>query len=77
MKIKQLENVEITKHQKSILGGANVKAAIMTIIIDRDTGERISKEIKEIRTVNEDEFYRPLVEILGNGFLKQFKKEVI
>lgn len=54
-----------------------MKVALINTKINRHTGKVIGKEIKEIKTVNEDEFYRPLVEILGNGFLKQFKKEVI
>ncbi len=51
-----------------------MKVAVVSTKLNRHTGEVISREIKEIRTVNEEEFYRPLVEVLGNGFLKQFKK---
>lgn len=52
---------------------------LVTISIDRNTGEVINREIIETQEVDEDEFYRPLVEILGDEFLEQYKnkREVI
>lgn len=52
-----------------------MEVALITAKINRDTGEVIEKEIKEIREVDEDEFYRPLVEVLGDAFLDQYNKE--
>lgn len=51
-----------------------MKVALINTKINRHTGKVIGKEIKEIKTVNEDEFYRPLVEVLGNDFLRKFEK---
>lgn len=48
---------------------------LVTIKINKHTGETISKEIKETKKVDKDEFYRPLVETLGDAFLKHYRKE--
>lgn len=49
--------------------------ALVTISIDRDSGEVIKREIKETKTIDEDEFYKPLVEVLGDAFLEQYKNK--
>lgn len=56
-----------------------MEIALVSVKIDRHTGETINKEVKEVMEVDEDEFYRPLVEILGDEFLEQYKnkREVI
>ncbi len=51
-----------------------MKASLVSKIINRHTGDVIKREIKEVKRVDEDEFYRPLVEVLGNAFLKQYSK---
>lgn len=47
-----------------------MEVALVTVTIDRNTGKTISREVKEVKEVDEDEFYRPLVKILGDEFLK-------
>lgn len=47
-----------------------MEVALITVTVDRNTGKTISREIKEVKEVDEDEFYRPLVEVLGDAFLK-------
>lgn len=51
-----------------------MEVALVTISICRHTGKELSREIKEVREIDEDEFFRPLVEVFGDEFLKQ--KEV-
>lgn len=52
-----------------------MEVALISTKFNRHTGKQISKEIKEVKTVDEDEFYRPLVEVLGDAFLEQFNKK--
>ena len=44
----------------------------------RTTGELLDREISDIREVEGEDFYRPLVEILGEKFIREelMKKEV-
>lgn len=51
-----------------------MKVAHLRTKIDRKTGEVIKQEIIEIEEVDEDKFYRPLVEIYGDRFIKDFKE---
>lgn len=53
---------------------AELRASLVSKTINRHTGEIIKREIKEVKRVDEDEFYRPLVEVLGDAFLKQYNK---
>ena len=46
----------------------------VALITNRHTGEIIERETKKIKKVDEDEFYRPLVEVLGDAFLEQYNK---
>jgi len=47
-----------------------VEVSLLTISICRHTGKELKREIKEVREVDEDEFYRPLVEVFGDAFLE-------
>ena len=51
-----------------------MKVAIKKIKINRKTGEKIKEEILEIKEVDEDEYFRPLVEIYGRDFYKEFQR---
>lgn len=51
-----------------------MEVALVSVKIDRHTGETINKEVKEVMEVDEDKFYRPLVEVLGDAFLEQYNK---
>lgn len=50
-----------------------MEISLVTITVDRHTGETISREVKETKEVDEDQFYRPLVEVLGDEFLKHWR----
>lgn len=47
-----------------------MKAAIVRTTIDRKTGRQISEEIIGYEEIDEDTFYRPLVEIFGRRALQ-------
>lgn len=50
-----------------------MKVGIIRTRIDLKTKNRISEEIIEVKEMDEDEYYGPIVRILGNDFLKRFK----
>lgn len=52
-----------------------MEVALVTITVDRNTGETISREVKEVREVDENQFYRPLIEALGDEFLKYWRSK--
>jgi len=52
-----------------------MEAVIKRITIDRSTGKRLNEEIIGFEEVEEDTFYRPLVEILGNRVLHAIQAE--
>jgi len=47
-----------------------MKVAIVRTTIDRKTGQQISEEVIGYDELDEDAFYRPLVEILGKRVLE-------
>lgn len=57
-----------------------MEVSLVSTIYCRKTGELLNTKIIETKEIDEDEFYRPLVEVLGDAFLEQYnknKKEVI
>ncbi len=52
-------------------GGFKIEVAVVTTSINRKTGKK-KIEVVETKKVNEDEFYEPLVRILGENFLKEW-----
>lgn len=50
-----------------------MKVGIKRVSIDLKTGKKIAEEIIEEKERDEEEYYRPLVRILGDDFLKRFK----
>ncbi|MBU5439460.1 hypothetical protein KQI42_15705 [Tissierella sp. MSJ-40] len=50
-----------------------MEVALVTVTIDRNTGKTINKEVKEVFEVDEDEFYRPLIKVLGDDFIRRWK----
>lgn len=51
-----------------------MKVALVTVSICRHTGKELNREVKETFEVDEDEFFRPLVEVLGDAFLDHHRK---
>ena len=49
-----------------------MKVGIQRVRIDLKTRKKISEEIIEEKEIDEDEYYRPLVKILGDDFLRRF-----
>ena len=49
--------------------------AIIRITIDRKTGQQIEQEIIGYEEIDEDAYYRPLVEMLGDRILTSCKEE--
>ncbi|GMM62761.1 hypothetical protein [Clostridium butyricum] len=47
---------------------------ILRTIYDRKTGEIRSKEIIEVLDMTEDEYYEPLVKIIGDAILNDIAK---
>lgn len=47
-----------------------MEIALVTVTICRHTGKELGREVRESFEVDEDEYYRPLVEVLGNEFIK-------
>ncbi|MCR2045523.1 hypothetical protein [Anaerosalibacter massiliensis] len=54
-----------------------MKLALVSMKIDRFTNKVISREAKEIKEVDEDEYYKPLIEMLGDEFLKHKKESEV
>lgn len=51
-----------------------MKVATKSVTICRKTGKVLKEEILEVFEMDEDEYYRPLVEVFGNAFLKEFNE---
>lgn len=47
---------------------------VLRTVYDRKTGQVKSQEIVEELDMTEDEYYQPLVEIIGNAILKDLAK---
>jgi len=56
-----------------MIGGIKMQIEVLSVTICRHTGKELKREIKEVREVDEDEFYRPLVEVFGDAFLEHCK----
>jgi len=55
-----------------------MRAAVVKATIDRNTGEVLKREVVEHIEVDEDEYYRPLVEIFGEKIIElQRDKEAV
>lgn len=50
---------------------------VLRTVHDRKTGEIRSQEIIEELAMTEDEYYRPLVEIVGNAILKELAEATV
>lgn len=50
-----------------------MEVALVTVSYCRETNKEIKREVKEVQQVDEDKFYRPLVEMLGDAFLEYYK----
>ena len=53
-----------------------MRVACKTVTIDRHTRKLKNEEITGYKEVDEDEYYRPLVEMYGKRILKEMRKEV-
>ena len=53
-----------------------MRVVCKTATIDRHTGELKNEEITSYKEVDEDEYYRPLVEMYGDRILAEMRKEV-
>lgn len=49
-----------------------MQAAIIKVVYDRKTGKKLTEEVSEIIEVDEDKYYRPIVKLLGDSFLKEW-----
>lgn len=49
--------------------------AIIRITIDRETGQQIEQEIIGYEEIDEDAYYRPLVEVFGKRIIEALRKE--
>ena len=52
-----------------------MQVAIMRVTIDR-TGRQLEEKIVGYKEVDEDDYYRPLVEIFGERILKERQKAI-
>lgn len=52
-----------------------MEVSLVSTTYCRKTGESLSTKIVETQEVDEDEFYRPLIEVLGDAFLEQYKNK--
>ncbi|HHV99988.1 MAG TPA: hypothetical protein GXX36_10550 [Clostridiaceae bacterium] len=52
-----------------------MQVAIIRTTIDRKTGQRLSEEIIGYEEVDEDAYYRPLVEIFGKRVLEALQND--
>ena len=50
-----------------------MQVAIVRTTVDRATGEQISEKIIGYEEVDEDAFYRPIVEVFGKQVLEAFQ----
>jgi len=55
------------------IGGGAMQVAIVRTTVDRATGEQISEKIIGYEEVDEDAFYRPIVEVFGKRVLEAFQ----
>ena len=53
-----------------------MQAVVVKVSIDRKTGRQISEEIISHEKVDEDVFYRPLIEIIGERVLAACRDEM-
>lgn len=49
--------------------------AIIKTTISRETGQVIREEVVKQVDMSEDEYFRPLVEVLGNRFLREYENK--
>lgn len=49
--------------------------AIIKTTISRETGQVIREEVVKQVDMSEDEYFRSLVEVLGNRFLREYKNK--
>jgi len=52
-----------------------VKVQTVRITIDRKTGQTLSTQVLEEKEMDENEYFRPLVEIFGKRILEEMKKQ--
>ena len=52
-----------------------MQAAIVRVTIDRKTGQQLSERIIGFEEIDEDTFYRPLVEVLGKRVLEALQNK--
>lgn len=52
-----------------------MRVAVVKATINRDTGEVLKREVVDHIEMDEDEYYRPLVEILAKDAEKLIQKE--
>ena len=52
-----------------------MKVKTVRITIDRKTGRALNKQVLEEREIDENEYFRPLVELFGNKILKEITNQ--
>lgn len=52
-----------------------MQVAIVRTTIDRKTGQQIDKQIIGFEEIDEDIYYRPLVEIFGRRILEEYQTQ--
>lgn len=52
-----------------------MKVQTVRITIDRKTGQTLSTQVLEEKEMDENEYFRPLVEIFGKRILEEMKKQ--
>ena len=52
-----------------------MKVKTVRITIDRKTGQALNKQVLEEREIDENEYFRPLVELFGNKILKEITNQ--
>jgi len=55
---------------QSLQTNKTIQAAVVRVTVSRETGQKISEEIIGFEKVDEDAFYRPLIEIFGKRVLE-------
>lgn len=51
-----------------------MKVQTIRITIDRKTGQTLSTQVLEEKEMDENEYFKPLVEIFGKRILEEMKK---
>lgn len=55
------------------MGGFTLKTVLIKSVYDRKTGKKIKEGVADYIEMEEDKYYSPIVKLIGNELLKDYK----